>query len=277
MGQAPVELQNLVVGSHRLYVQCGAVRSLVHTVDVSANARATVRIDVQIDAALSTEPLPLLRYESAAQVHERLTRHLTAIGRAYGARRVVGVLAHEDLVSVVDVATGSEVGQTPLTDGSRLRLLVGQAAPVANERPEPARPVATVPPVPPQAAAPFVAIVPARHERRAPVGAIVLGVLGVGFGVVGVVAHADGQNALHRQRQRGSDPADTAADWRADQNEQDLMHWVEIGGYAVGGIALVAAVLLGVFGGDSAGTPARVRASVTPLPSGGLLTLEGSL
>ncbi|MEI8254225.1 MAG: PEGA domain-containing protein [Deltaproteobacteria bacterium] len=259
VGAAPVELQDLAQGRHRIQVQCGGSSSLVHPVDVVARTRATLVIDTTLDAALAlAASTPALRYPSLALARPRLASDLALLGRAVGARRACAVIASEDRVVVIDVSASSEVGDGPVTDGSRLRALMTQPVAVSpvlasappdgdSGRTERARP----------------AVVVHRSGGGASGAAIALGVVGlagVGAGAYGAVASVSATN-----RAEQSEDAQTRAQAAGAQRTWQV---VEIAGFAAGGALVLTGVLVAVFArGHDDVTTVNVRA--TALPEGG--------
>jgi hypothetical protein len=289
-GAAPVELQDLAPGAHRVSVTCGAIASLVHPVEVAPRTRSTLIIDTQLDATLALQPVPSLRYATPTQADARLTNDLVALGRALGARRVFGVLARRDVVRVADVASAALLGDSPVTDGARLRLLVTESVvtPVhSSPAPEPVV-VASAPPVAspaPVASAP----VPAAHDvtppppqaaqaahRRGGISpvAIVLGVVGVAaLGVCGYAVYRADAEETHAL-QIGGGPNDIATQRNDLLNDASAFRWVEWGTLIGGGVLVVSGVLVGIL---ARGETQPVQASVAPVAGGAVVSVGGRL
>lgn len=278
-GTAPVEIQDLAPGRHRISVRCGALHSLVHRVDVAARTRATVVIDAQLDSALITQPVPTLRYATAGQARSRLVNDLAVLGRALGVGRIVGVITSEDRAAVVDVSTGSEVGESPVTDGSRLRSLVHQpvATPTATQprdEPHTATPAlstnntpvnTTTSPTTPQR--PSMVVV--RRGGGLPFGAVLLGVLGAGGIGLGVYAMNMG-DSRENAAQQSPDPALRVT----HEREIEPIRWVQWAGLIAGGTLLSTGILWALFGTRSE-EAIELRTSAVPVHGGAVLTVGG--
>ncbi len=265
VGAAPVELQDLAQGRHRIQVQCGGTASLVHPVDVVARTRATLVIDTTLDAALAqSTATPALRYPSLALSRPRLASDLALLGRAVGARRAFAVIPSEDRVVVVDVSASSEVGDAPVTDGSRLRALITQPVSVTPVLSHAASDTAshTAERVPSESSArpPVVVRRSAGGVSAAGIVIAVVGLGGVGAGAYGAVANASATN-----RAEQSEDALTRAQSTSAQRTWQI---VEIAGFAAGGALVLTGVLVAVLTrGHDEVTTVNVRASA--LPEGG--------
>jgi hypothetical protein len=271
VGTAPVELQDLTPGEHRIAAVCGPLRTLVHRVQIAPQTRATLLLDPQLDAALALEPSPSLRYPSAAQGRARLASDLAVLGRALGMRRVFAVLASEDRVVALDVGTGAVVGEAAVTDGTRLRALVHHGGALAPSRAT--APIAVVPSTTAHAV-PIDHGVPARGPGAGPwmvmgLGAAALGAAGVFFALR--------QDAIGRCDASGEvGVCPTAAD---AQRAYDAAGWntatnVSLG---VGAAALAGGLawwIAGSVGGGSA--PPRAAFGVVPRADGVVFTIEGT-
>ncbi len=103
VGNAPVQLQGLVAGMHRVSIQCGGRSSLVHRVNVGAGATSTVQIDIGIDRALTFGDIPTLRYDNAQVESDRYINDSAAIANAIGSDRAIVYHAQSRRASLVDV------------------------------------------------------------------------------------------------------------------------------------------------------------------------------
>jgi hypothetical protein len=267
VGTAPVELQDLAQGRHRLQVQCGGTVSLVHPVDVVARTRSTVVIDAQLDAALALDDTtPTLRYPTLAIARPRLASDLAILGRAVGARRAYAVIAREDRVVVVDVSASGEVGESPVTDGSRLRTLLTQPVavnPVLAARHGAPHDDGTESPV-----GAGTRTTRATSGANVPVAGIVVGIVGlggIGFGAYATIAATNAENRAEQSQVATArqDAASSESLWRVSQ----------IAGFAAGGALVLTGVLVSVLARDRA--PA-VRASVSASGDGGWFGLQGT-
>jgi hypothetical protein len=260
VGSAPVELQDLPQGRHRLQVQCGGTVSLVHPIDVVARTRSTVVIDSQLDSALAIdETTPALHYPTIAIGRARLASDLAILGRALGAQRAYAVIASEDRVVVVDMSASSEVGESPVTDGSRLRTLLTQPVsvnPALAGAGHNTSNTAGSQAVSANAGASMTHV--NSGGGSVPVAGIILGVIGLGGIGFGAYATVASDNALNRAEQ-----SQTADSRRAAAESESLWRIAQISGVAAGGALVLTGVLVGIFARDR-GEHAAVRAAVAP-------------
>lgn len=260
IGTAPVELQDLVQGRHRIRVQCGGTESLVHPVNVVARTRATLVIDTTLDAALAlSTQTPALRYSSVAILRSRLAADLALLGRSVGARRACAVIPSEDRVVVVDVSASTEVGDVPVTDGSRLRALLTQpvaTSPVVARTPASNQTSRADSPVP-------AAVVVRRSGGGGAAAAIILGVVGLGGVGAGIYGSVLSASATNRAEQAGDPEIRAMA-----AGTQRTWQIVELTGFAAGGVFVLAGTLAAVLArGHDEVTTVNVRAAA--LPEGG--------
>jgi hypothetical protein len=237
-----------------LQVQCGGTVSLVHPIDVVARTRSTVVIDSQLDNALAIDDAtPALHYPTIAIGRARLVSDLSIVGRALGAQRAYAVIASEDRVVVIDVSASSEVGESPVTDGSRLRALLTQPVSVNPALAGANHGVTNTPVANTNTGA---NVTHASGGASVPVAGIVLGVIGlggIGFGAYATVAT---DNAHNRAEQ-----SQTAESRRAAADSESLWRIAQISGFAAGGALVITGVLVGIFARDR-GERAAVRAAV---------------
>jgi hypothetical protein len=240
-------------------VQCGGTASLVHPVDVVARTRATVVIDAQLDAAIvMDDATPTLRYASVSLGRPRLASDLAVLGRALGAQRAYAVIASQDRVVVVDVGTSTEVGESPVTDGSRLRALLTQ--PVAVAPALASRTHATENTQSGSGSTPHASIVVRRGG--VPASAIVLGALGLVSIGAGAFSLMEATSAGNRAEQ-AQDPM-TRLDATHEQRNWQIG---EIVGFAAGGSLVLTGLLIGILARPS--EEATVHVSAMPLSGGG--------
>lgn len=264
-GNAPVLLQNLAPGEHRIALRCGALRSRIHRFVVTAGAVSTQSIDVGLDDALLAEDTVALQYNSADEASARRLGHLLILGRALGTRRLIAVIPRERRALVIDVTMGRELPSAPNESTSNLPLGPIRTEAPASE-PEP-RPVRVAPPTPRNTGIDSI-----RRGSGIPAGAFILGVSGVALVGAGVYLHLFADNVLNEALQ--TPPGQGAAREERERTSETL-RWVEVGCFLGGGLLTLGGVIHGIVGSQRA--PAPARASIAPIRGGAMLTIGGVL
>ena len=193
LGSAPVQLQRLAAGQHRLSIRCGGRRSLVHRVTAGASATSSVQIDIELDRAVAFGDQPGLRYNSERAANERMVNDASVIASALGAERVVLYRERTRRVFVVDVVARSVLRELSESEFAQLaQALRGTAtAPVNTAEPRPAPQVVVRPAMRATPSRPPHAV--AAHTQPAPSGLTI--VLGSVFTATGVLLAAGGTGA----------------------------------------------------------------------------------
>jgi hypothetical protein len=193
LGNAPVQLQGLVAGQHRLSIRCGGRSSLVHRVSVGTSATSTARIDLAVDRALVFGVTPGLRYDSERIANERMTEDAAVVASALGAERAVLYRARTRHVYVIDVVAHSVLRELDDREHAQIARALGGSDAASSTRTAPTQepPAVAVRPVQP-ARQPVRA--PAIVAPRAAPSATTM-VLGVAFTATGLLFAGAGTGA----------------------------------------------------------------------------------
>ncbi len=92
LGTTPFVLERAAPGKYRVQVECSEERGRVHVVELG-DEPTELRVDAQLDRAISSDPRLALRYASPALRDALAVDHATQVGRALRAESVVLVAA----------------------------------------------------------------------------------------------------------------------------------------------------------------------------------------